>query len=118
MSYLEIRENTQFICWGKNNAREGNRVVDVNESIEVTVDDIKVSSKYSTDKKTVHVYHLREKNCKSTDATLLMIPPTDLSNKLTLGDAVIGDALKITYLGEKNTSKGKPMKIFKLEKEV
>jgi len=124
MSYFEIRENVRFIAWGKSNGKEGNRVVDVNESIEVTVDEMKRSSKYSVDsndpskRKDVYVYHLREKNSKSSDATLLLIPPTDLMNKFKLGNVEVGDALKITYLGEKLTGRGKPMKHFKLEKEV
>jgi len=119
LNYTEIREDVLFVSFG-GLPREGAFIIPENGELECTIKEIKRSQKYSTKDRDVFIYTVEKKDSKPDEPLLILMPTTDLMKqfdtvKEKYGKAIeVGDKIKITYLGDVPTNKGKPMKTFKL----
>jgi hypothetical protein len=113
MSEWETQEEcSKFVAFGKDKVKEGSHLVDVGETLEGVIENIKDSEKgYKK------IYQLRT---KGVEEALIVLGSVDLNNKLGYGTAAVkpvdvGDEVRIKFLGMKPTKKGKSMYIFEVQ---
>jgi len=110
--WQEQEENSRFVSWGKEKAREDSFVVEKGKTLECVVEKIKPS-----DKGYKYIYQVRT---KGVEEALILLGCTDLNNKLGYGNLGCkpvneGDEVRITFNGMQKTTKGKDMYTFKVE---
>jgi hypothetical protein len=125
MTFQEQEVTGKFIAWGNDNAKENSYVVEENKPFTALVQDIKPSGKYG------FIFEFKSKDC---DEPLIATGNTSLkrgmgyeTEKDKNGDevlkakqsvaqaVVIGDTVRITFLGMTPTQKGNPMYNFRIE---
>lgn len=125
MTFQEQETEGKFIAWGEDNAKENSYVVKEKEPIVGLITDIKESGKYG------YIFEMKIKEC---DDPLIMTGNTSLKRgfgyeteeddqgnqvrkekQQVKNPIVIGDKVRITFLGMSPTNRGKEMYNFKIE---
>lgn len=125
MTFQEQETEGRFIAWGEEKAKENSYVVKENKPFEALVQDIKPSGKYG------YIFEFKTKDCDEA-----LIAPGNTALKRGMGyetvkdkngdevlkekqsvakPVVIGDTVRITYLGMTPTRGGNDMYNFKIE---